>query len=716
MTDQQFLADIAQSFSMDTIGKEFFQSLTAYLSRTLQVEYVFIGELLNGDQLVSSLVFFAHGKEAPGLQYPLAGSLCEQVVRSGDFCAFPNKVQQQFPQNKALKQYDVDSYVAVPLKASTGKVLGVLYLMDKHPVEDLEKVKLLLSIMAKRASLELEREQQERTLQAKNKDLERLNQQLIQTQQALKMANGGLEEQVAHRTTELQHRKKELHDSLQKVLALNQTLSQRELLLSSIVKGTSVGIATTDVSGHFTYANEGYQKLVGRPLEQLQQLTLMEITHPDDLPDNLQLLEKLVQQNVWFELEKRYVKPDGSFVWVLMNVSLLEQPEGGASQTMAVCQDITQRKQIESKLAENELQLRLLTDALPVLISYVDQDQYYRFVNQTYEQWFGEPSWEIIGKTVEQVVGAIAYTQILPKVEAVLSGQEQRFERLVDYRKIGTRFVEARYIPHWQKGQVVGFYALVTDITLYKQTQQALEKAISEAQQANQQLSSINADLDNFVYMASHDLRAPINNIDGLLKILSKRLHKLGGLTQETDSIITSLQASVSRFKETLTSLSQVIKLDQLIDRQLESIQPEEVVQDLILDLQPQIIESGATIDYHFEQCSLLLFSRKNLRSILYNLLSNAIKYRSTERKPFIHLNCQLSDEYVVMSVQDNGLGMSEAGKADIFSLFKRLHSHVEGTGIGLYMVKKMVENAGGKIEVDSQLGVGSTFRLYFKR
>ncbi len=109
------------------------------------------------------------------------------------------------------------------------------------------------------------------------------------------------------------------------------------------------------------------------------------------------------------------------------------------------------------------------------------------------------------------------------------------------------------------------------------------------------------------------------------------------------------------------------------------------------------------------------LFS-ENLKSVLYNLLSNPIKYRSLGREPWISVTCRSLGDYYVLTVGDNGLGMDMRQEAKIFALFKRLHTHVEGTGIGLYIVKRMIENAGGRIEVESKVGEGSTFKVYFKR
>lgn len=129
------------------------------------------------------------------------------------------------------------------------------------------------------------------------------------------------------------------------------------------------------------------------------------------------------------------------------------------------------------------------------------------------------------------------------------------------------------------------------------------------------------------------------------------------------------------------------------------------------------IIEASNTqIEMEIDDCFVVEFPLKNLQSIIYNRLSNAIKYRSPERIPFIKVHCSMTDEYTTLSVSDNGLGMDLSNSVKIFAIFKRLHNHVEGSGIGLYMVKRIVENVGGKVEVTSKLGEGSTFKVYFKK
>jgi signal transduction histidine kinase len=241
-----------------------------------------------------------------------------------------------------------------------------------------------------------------------------------------------------------------------------------------------------------------------------------------------------------------------------------------------------------------------------------------------------------------------------------------------------------------------------------------IQASNSELKRANHRLSHINADLDNFIYTASHDLKAPIVNIEGLLKVLSRRLEQPAKKDEPVERLLSLMEASVLRFKETIRDLTDITRIGKQLDGERELVNLQEVVETILLDLQPFIQTSAAVIELDLRACSTIEFSRKNLHSVLSNLVSNALKYRDPQRLPKVHLTCRQEGDYLLLQVQDNGLGMDTRDPEKIFGMFKRLHTHVEGTGIGLYIIRKMIENAGGRIEVESQVGVGSTFRVYF--
>ena len=201
------------------------------------------------------------------------------------------------------------------------------------------------------------------------------------------------------------------------------------------------------------------------------------------------------------------------------------------------------------------------------------------------------------------------------------------------------------------------------------------------------------------------------------MKVLSRKVDQAKARQEDetVQQVFQMIDASVMRFKETITDLTDIARIEKQMDSKRERVDLTEIVRDTLLDLQQQVSESGAVIELDLEACPTILFPRKNLKSVVYNLLSNAIKYRDPHRTPRITLRCHQEGDDHTLQVQDNGLGMDASNPEKIFGMFKRQHAHVEGTGVGLYIVRKMVENAGGKIEVESKVGEGSTFRVYFK-
>ena len=226
----------------------------------------------------------------------------------------------------------------------------------------------------------------------------------------------------------------------------------------------------------------------------------------------------------------------------------------------------------------------------------------------------------------------------------------------------------------------------------------------------NTELLRINSDLDNFVYTASHDLKAPVLNIEGLLQALKLSMEK--EKHDQIGRIMEMMNVSVIKFKETIQALTEVARTNKNLDEKVEEVDLEEILEDIRLSINEQIMEAGARIQPELD-CSGLRFSKSNMRSILLNLITNAIKYRSPERLPLITICCKADNGRLVIKVKDNGLGIPESQLEKIFIMFKRYHTHTEGTGVGLYLVKRIVENYGGSIEVESTEGQGSTFIIY---
>ena len=176
--------------------------------------------------------------------------------------------------------------------------------------------------------------------------------------------------------------------------------------------------------------------------------------------------------------------------------------------------------------------------------------------------------------------------------------------------------------------------------------------------------------------------------------------------------LLTMMQQAVDRFLLTIAQLTDISKLQQANDQPAEPIELAALIEDVRLDLAPTLAMAGTHLIVDVGACPTISFSPKNLRSIIYNLLSNAVKYRAPDRAPEVRIRCHRIANVVSLEVQDNGLGLDAAQQGKLFQLFRRLHTHVEGSGVGLYMVKRIVENASGTLTVTSTLGVGSTFTV----
>ncbi|QNF32250.1 GAF domain-containing sensor histidine kinase [Adhaeribacter swui] len=267
--------------------------------------------------------------------------------------------------------------------------------------------------------------------------------------------------------------------------------------------------------------------------------------------------------------------------------------------------------------------------------------------------------------------------------------------------------------------KIIDTFSMFTELlTFHIQSQNLLQQsylANTDLVQQNKVLTSANTDLDNIVHTASHDLKSPINNIESLVDILDQTILEEPLNRELTQDIIRLMRSSLKNFRQTLTDLTTIIEADhslKVIEK--EEINFLELVERVKQDLHSLILESQAKIQVTGCEKLLLHFPRKIFKSILYNLVSNAIKYRAPERQPEILINLEQVDEKISLLVIDNGSGIPANQQDSIFMLFKRLHTHVEGSGLGLYIVKKMVNTLGGQIKVESVLNQGTTFRITF--
>jgi signal transduction histidine kinase len=233
-----------------------------------------------------------------------------------------------------------------------------------------------------------------------------------------------------------------------------------------------------------------------------------------------------------------------------------------------------------------------------------------------------------------------------------------------------------------------------------------------ELQSAAESLLQRNKDLEEFSYIVSHNLRAPVANMLGLTSLFKNPNMQ----DDQRREILPYLEDSAMRLDTTIRDLSEVLSIRNSAMKSREMISLEESIAFIKKNLKYEIKENKAEILTDFSAMDKLYTVKPYLESILYNLISNSIKYRSPYRNPLITLKTYLQNGYTCLSISDNGLGIDlKSGTYKIFGLYQRMHTHTEGKGYGLYLVQTQVESLNGKIEVESEVDVGTTFKVYFK-
>jgi two-component system CheB/CheR fusion protein len=263
------------------------------------------------------------------------------------------------------------------------------------------------------------------------------------------------------------------------------------------------------------------------------------------------------------------------------------------------------------------------------------------------------------------------------------------------YQTITMPYITA---DHKRSGAMITF----NDVTALKQTELELDKR-------NKSLLMINADLDNFVHAASHDLMGPLSNIELSISVLADLQISDDPKLQQVMKII---HDSFIKFRKLVAELGTIGKIESGMS-EMTAIDLGELIEDIESSIENRIIASGTKIKKDVGDTQIY-FSKKNLRSIVYNLITNAIKFRNPDCASEISIRATSEKGYSVLTVKDNGIGMHPGESEKIFSMYGRLNENIEGQGIGLYLIRKIINAAGGKILVESEPGKGSTFTVYF--
>jgi PAS domain S-box-containing protein len=357
----------------------------------------------------------------------------------------------------------------------------------------------------------------------------------------------------------------------------------------------------------------------------------------------------------------------------------------------------------EKNLQRNYLSL---VENLPDLVCRYSSDHKIVYANEACRFHFGMDSAQMINKTKKEMhlLDDAALKTWEDKLDyAFQKGMASDFNFVVS-EPGGARHFHTTIVPEkGSKGSVEFALAITREITDQKQAEDRLIKD-------NEDLRTLNTYLDNFIYAIAHDLRGPVGNLKSLLWLYKQE--------KEEDSrkdIMDKLEGTFGRLDNRLNGLIGLIESMANLESKVTLCKLENIISDIQADLENRPDFTPYTINKHLDVKNFK-YIEAYMVSILSNLLSNIMKYRDPDRPLRIRISTYKMGEYVMLEVEDNGIGIDlEKVGNSLFKPFRRFTKQSEGKGIGLHIIKTMVEKNGGRIEVSSQLGEGTTFQLYLK-
>jgi PAS domain S-box-containing protein len=372
--------------------------------------------------------------------------------------------------------------------------------------------------------------------------------------------------------------------------------------------------------------------------------------------------------------------------------------------------DITERKRAEEALRTSEVRYRTMFETMLQGVVYYDAEGMIVSMNPAAERILGKGPQEILGESPVSIEhhairedGSPFPGVEHPSLVALHNGHEVRnvLMGVFNPKEKDYRWINITAVPLFRKGESKPYhvYTLFDDITERKRADEELRKLTEELRRSN-------ADLQQFAYIASHDLQAPLRNVEGFVQLLVKRYKKK--LDDKADEYITYISEGVKDMQMLIHDLLEFSK----VDSGGKTFTPVDIsicLNKATSNLKAAIEQKDALITCN-ETLPVVYGDTIQLTSLLQNLIGNAIKFSQTQ--PMVHISSKIEGAWAVFAIRDNGIGMDKKDTDKIFAVFHRLHGKSEypGTGIGLAICKKIVERHGGRIWAESEPGKGSTF------
>lgn len=485
-----------------------------------------------------------------------------------------------------------------------------------------------------------------------------------------------------------------------------QKVQESEEKFRSIFEQAAVGIAQISISGKYLNVNQRFCDLLGYSKEELLTKTFQEITHADDLQEDLKYLGKMLSGELkTLSIEKRYIKRDGSTVWVNLFIAILFKQNGEPNYLISVAEDITARKKAEEALIESEDKFRTIAEQTFMGILIV-QDDNVSYVNEALLNTFEFTYEEVSNFNKEDLIKLIHQEdlQYLREYRKKLRMENRKIKPYYSYR-VFTKSGKLKWIDQFSK-PIIYKGAPAELVTIMD---------ITEKKDAEQELIKLNNLKSELLRRTSHELKTPLVSIKGYTDLLLS-LHK--------DRLDDYILDTIRQIKNGCIRLENLIG-DILRTAQLESgkIELKKLKEDLSFLIKLSVKELRGLAQLRSQEIRLNIhdnlvtyFEQEQIHQVIGNILSNAIKYTPPYGK--IEIFSEIKDGYIIVAIKDEGIGFTEEEKQRLFTQFGKIERYgqgwdldIEGSGLGLYISKKIIELHDGEIWVESEgRSKGSTF------
>ncbi len=472
----------------------------------------------------------------------------------------------------------------------------------------------------------------------------------------------------------------------------------------------AIYLCNNDATYSMVYLNDKVEEITGFKASQFisGEVNFVQLYHPDDVPEIFAAVDKALAERTSFHIEFRL--KHRSTEWRLIKETGLGvfDDDGNLIHIEGVIMDVTAQKLAEEEYRKIAAQNHSIFNNAVNLNAVAGFDGYFKRVN---------PMWtEVMGWTQEEMTSR-------PFIDFVHPEDKESTIEAANYIATGHNLMtfENRYQCKdgtyrwllWSSAvdkQNKFIYATAIDITERKKSEDDLLLSKKGLESLAIKLQEQNRQLDEFAHIISHNLRSPIGNIKALIGLLNDK-----SSMEDYRLIFDKLKNLSVNLNETMSDLMDTLKVKKETTIERIEIRFKDIMDKVIQSLEGELIRSGASISFEFDKAPTIVYSRAYMESIMLNLMSNAIKYRSSDRKPSIHLETSVEGTTVQLRVRDNGLGIDMQKHGDkLFGLHKTFHGNKEARGVGLFLIKTQVEALGGSIHATSEVGKGTTFFINF--